>query len=332
MKEKDKKPTLKEVIEGIKKKYGEGAVISHEDVPSHVESIPTGCFALDNLLGCGGLPKGRLMEVYGENSSGKSTMCLFFSAQVQKQGGKVVYIDAENAFDASYAQNIGVDTTELLVSQPTTLEETMDIVKMYVETSAVDLIIVDSVASLVPKAELEGEFMKETMAVQARAMSKALRILTGPIAKSKTVVIFINQLREKVGVFYGEKTTTPGGKALKFYSSVRIAVTKGEKILGKNDEHIGNRMKLTATKNKVGMPFRKAEFDLYYSKGIDLLGDAFDYAVSLEIIKKAGNTYMFNNQKLGVGRDNARSYMADHEEVYADVRKALEVRTKELDK
>lgn len=296
---------LEDAISEIRKKYGAGAVMTAEDTPENIDVIPTGSFALDGLLGCGGLPKGRIIEAAGLESSGKSSLCLFLASQVQKSGGTVAYLDVENAYDRSYATAMGVDTDKILISQPATLEETMDIIRAYVETNSVDLIVVDSVAALTPKSELENEeeFLKDTMAVQARLMGKALRILTGPISRSKTVVIFINQLRDKIGVFYGEKTTTPGGKALKFYASVRLSVSKGEKILEGKDVQVGNVINITAVKNKVGVPFKKCTLTLLYASGIDLVGDTFDASVESEIITKSGNTYSYEEKKLGVGRE-----------------------------
>ena len=317
----DEAPSIADAIKALRKQYGEGVILKSDDTPEDVDSIPTGCFAIDKLLGCGGLPRGRVIEVFGEPSCGKSTLCLFFAAQVQKTGGIVVYIDAENAYDASYAKNIGVETDKLMVSQPSTLEEAFDTIRALAETKKIDLIVVDSVAALVPRSELEGEDMlKETMALQARLLGKALRIVTGPISRSKTIVIFINQTRDKVGVFYGNPQTTPGGKALKFFSSVRLSVAKGDKILGSKDQQIGNTVKITAVKNKVGMPFRKGEFDLYYGAGVDLVADTLDTAAELGVIKKEGNTYTYLEEKLGVGRDAAISSLKKNTAAFLDIR------------
>lgn len=316
---------LEEALKKLRKIYGEGVILQDSDVPKNIEAIPTGCFAIDNLLGCGGLPKGRIIEIFGEPSEGKSTLCLFLAGQVQKQGGKVVYVDAENAYDASYAKNLGVETKELLVSQPGTLEEAMDTVRALAETNQIDLIIVDSVAALVPKSELEGkEMLKETMALQARLLGKALRIITGPISRSKTIAIFINQTRSKVGMVWGNPETTPGGKALKFFSSVRLKVSKGDKILGLKDEQIGNTVKITAVKNKVGMPFRKGTFDLYYGEGVDLVADTMLTAEEYDVIKKEGNTYSFGDTKLGVGKDNTIENLKNNKELYEKIRKETE--------
>ncbi len=317
------KLTLKEAMAAIRDKYGEGAILTAEKSQEKVETMPSGSFAIDNLLG-NGIPRGRIIELYGEPSQGKSTISLFFAAQVQKNGGTVAYLDAENAYDATYAAKLGVDTSKILVSQPETLEEAFDIIKMYSETNAIDMIIVDSVASLVPKSELEGDDMlKETMAVQARLLSKALRIITGPVAKSKTTVIFINQTRSKVGVFYGQKETTPGGKALKYYASVRLSVAKIEKIEGPNKEQIGAKLKITAVKNKCAFPFRSGTIDLYFESGIDLCSDTLDRAIEVGVIEKNGNTYSFKGNKLGVGRDNAKKYILKDEDLYKEIRNEI---------
>jgi len=322
MKKEDNK--IQGAIDLLTKKYGDGVVIKSTDAPAKIESIKTDCYAIDQLLGCGGLPRGRIIEVFGQESSGKSSVCLYFASRVQKQGGTCVYIDAENAYDQKYASSIGVDTSKLLVSQPSTLEEAFDAIKAFADTNAIDLIIVDSVSALVPKSELEGEEMlKDTMAVQARLMSKGLRILSGPISRSKTVVIFINQLRANVGVMYGQKENTTGGKALKYYSSVRLNVGKGDKILGPKDEQIGNTVNVTAVKNKVGFPFRKGSFDLYYGKGVDLVADALDTGAEYGVIDLTGNTYSFAGNKLGVGRTNAKNALAKHPEVFEEVKKQI---------
>lgn len=320
-KEEEKVPTIAEALKSLRKQYGEGVILQADDVPQNIEVISTGCFAIDNLLGCGGLPRGRLIEIFGQPSEGKSTLCLFFAAQIQKLGGKVVYIDAEQAYNASYAKNIGVETDKLMVSQPETLEETFDTIRALAETRKIDLIIVDSVAALVPRSELQGEEMlKETMALQARLISKALRIITGPISRSRTIVIFINQIRDKVGVYWGNPETTPGGKALKFFSSVRLKVSKGDKIMGPGNEQIGNTVKITAVKNKVGMPFRKGSFDLYYGSGVDLEADTLDTAESIGVVAKEANTYIFDKTKLGAGRDQAIRFLKENAETYKIIR------------
>ena len=313
-------PTMSEALAKLRKTYGDGVILQSNDTPKDIEVIPTNCFAIDRLLGCGGLPRGRVIEVFGQESSGKSTLCLFLAAQVQKAGGTVAYVDVENAYEASYAKKIGVQTEKIMVAQSETLEEAFDTIRALAETNEVDLIIVDSVAALTPRSELEGDDMlKETMALQARLLGKAMRIITGPISRSRTIVIFINQLRMKVGVFWGNPEVTPGGKALKFFSSIRLSVAKGEKILGKKDEQIGNTIKITAVKNKVGFPFRKGSFDLYYGEGVDLVADTLDTAEELKVVKKSGNTYEFEGAKIGVGRDQVIEVLKGSPELYARV-------------
>lgn len=304
-------------LKELRKKYGDSVILQSDDIPKDIEVVSTNCFAIDYVLGCNGLPRGRIIEVFGQESSGKSTLCLFFAAQIQKAGGLVAYVDVENAYDASYASKIGVQTEKMMVAQSETLEEAFDTIRALAETNEVDLIIVDSVAALTPKSELEGnEMLKETMALQARLIGKAMRIITGPVSRSKTIVIFINQLRMKVGVFWGNPEVTPGGKALKFFSSVRLNVTKGNKILGDKDEQIGNIIKMTTVKNKVGFPFRSGTFDLYYGEGVDLIADCFDTAAELGVIKKTGNTYDFENNKIGVGRNQTIEVLRGASEVY----------------
>ena len=328
--EEAKDNVLEDALAKLRKQYGAGVIVQSDTGSKGVESISTNCFAIDRLLGCGGLPRGRVIEIFGEPSEGKSTLCLFLAAQVQKSGGTVVWIDAENAYDSLYSKNIGVKTEDLMVSQPSTLEETFDTVRALAETNKIDLIVVDSVAALVPKSELEGaEMLKDTMALQARLIGKAMRIITGPISRSKTIVIFINQTRDKVGSFWGNPQTTPGGKALKFFSSVRLKVSKGDKIMGVKEEQIGNTVKITAVKNKVGMPFRKGEFDLYYGSGVDLVSDTIDTAEELKVLKKEGNTYMFGEEKLGVGRDKTIELIKTNKDIYEKIRKATKV---EVDK
>ena len=316
---------VEDALARLQKKYGNDVLMQlDKEIDFKVDWVSTGCYGLDDLIGKG-MPRGRIIEVFGAESGGKSTLSLFLMAQLQKQGGRVALIDAENAFDGSYAANIGLDTSKLLVSQPTTLEESMDIIKELVETSSFDMIVVDSVSALVPKSEVEGEdFMKDTMAIQARLMSRALRVLSGPISKSKTIVIFINQIRDKVGVFFGAKTTTSGGRALKFFSSVRLEVSKGPKIEGKNETQIGNQIIVTAVKNKVGFPWKKTTLDLYYAQGIDLFSDTLDFGEKLGAIKKVGNTYSFGDITLGVGRDKAKKAITDDENLCADIRIAID--------
>lgn len=311
----DDQPTIEDALKKLRKQYGDGAVLYEDSLPERVETVPSGSFALDYVLGHG-LPRGRIIEIFGQESSGKSTLCAFILAQVQKRGGKCVYIDAEQAFDADYAGKIGVDTSKLYLAQTGTLEEAMDTVKAFVTTNQIDLIIIDSVAALTPRSEAEGEEMlKETMGVQARLLGKAMRILSPLIGKSKTIVIFINQTRDKIGIVYGNPETTPGGKALKFFASVRLNVRKGEKYLGKDGEQIGNEITITAVKNKVAPPFRKRSVALYYGTGIDLTADIFDESVQRDVIQKSGNTYSYYGQKLGVGRDASLATLKKPENV-----------------
>ena len=307
----------------LKKKYGADVLMQlDKKTDFKVEWAPTGCFALDEIIG-GGIPRGRIIEIFGAESGGKSTLALFLMSQIQQNGGRVALIDAENAFDGSYAKNIGLDVSKLLVSQPTTLEESMDIIMELVETNQIDMIVIDSVSALVPRTEVEDEdFMKDTMAVQARLMSRALRNLSGPISKSKTIVIFINQIRDKVGVFYGAKTTTSGGRALKFFSSVRLEVSKGKKI-EKGDVQIGNQIIVTVAKNKVGFPWKKTTLDLYYAQGIDLHMDALDYGEKVGVIKKEGLTYSYGEKVLGIGREKARKTLADDDKLFSDIKKEI---------
>lgn len=323
--EEKKEDKVDAALSRLQKKYGSNVLMEMgKEIDFKVDWVSTGCYALDEIIGQG-LPRGRVIEVFGAESGGKSTLSLFLMAQMQKSGGRVALIDAENAFDGSYATNIGLDVSKLLVSQPTSLEESMDIIKELVETGLIDIIVVDSVSALVPKSEVEGEdFMKDTMAIQARLMSRALRILSGPISKSKTIVIFINQIRDKVGVFYGAKTTTSGGRALKFFSSVRLEVSKGSKIEGKNETQIGNQIIVTAVKNKVGFPWKKTTLDLYYAKGIDLYADALDFGEKNGIINKVGITYSFGDITLGVGRDKAIKAIAGDQKMFEEIKNTID--------
>lgn len=327
---KEDNPAVVEALANLQKKYGNEVLIQMDkDMDFKVETIPTGCYSLDEALGSG-LPKGRVIEIFGKESSGKSTLTTFLTAQIQKRGGRAALIDAEHAFDGVYAQAIGVDINKLMVSQPATLEEGMDVLRELVGTNAFDIIVIDSVAALTPKSEVEGEEMlKDSMAVQARLMSKSLRILSSEIARSKTVVIFINQIRDNLMTFgYGPKTTSPGGRALKFFSSIRIEVSAMDKIKGKGEEQIGNWLKVRMAKNKVAPPWREAEFELFYSKGIDLHGDTLDYGEKIGLITKTGNTYTYGETKLGAGRDSAKDFLVKNNDVYQAIRKAIEVKLK----
>jgi len=298
-----KEITLDEMLKKANKSYGANTIMkSNSKDILDIETFSTGCHTLDYVFGKG-VPVGRIIEIHGLESSGKSTMAAHIVSEVQKKKGKVLWVDAEFSFSKEYYSDIGVKIDgSLYISQPSTGEEAFDIIINAVNTKEFDLIVVDSVSSLVPKAELEGEIDKASVALQARMMSKALRMLTGSVSTSRTTVVFINQLRDNIGVYFGNKTTTSGGKALKFYASVRLEVKKGKKILGTKEEVIGNEMYLCAVKNKVAPPFRKGKIELYYAKGIDVDSDLFDIAVENGIIKKSGNTFSFKNEELGVGR------------------------------
>ena len=312
-----KETIIQSALKDLRKKYGADVVVRMEDASIEIDFIPSGCFAIDRILGCGGLPRGRIIEMYGEPASGKSATALYLISQIQKRGGSCVFIDAEYAFNSEFSASIGVDVQKLFVAQPATLEEAMDTVRAFISTNEIDLIVVDSVAALVPKREVEGdEMLKDSIADQARLMNKALRILTGEVARSKTIVIFINHLKEKIGIFWGEKTTTPGGKALKFYASIRLAISRGAKLVGAKDIQIGNTVYITATKNKVGFPYRKGKFDLYYASGVDQKADTLDTAEELGVIKKIGNTYDFEGNKIGVGRSQTIEVLRGAPEVY----------------
>ena len=293
-------------IEQIKGKFGEGAIMKFgESRRSDVDVIPTGCLSLDLSLGILGVPRGRIIEVFGPEASGKTTLAQHIVAEVQKKGGLAAFVDAEHALDPEYAKKIGVNVNELLISQPDTGEQALEIVETLTRSNAVDVIVVDSVAALVPQKEIDGEMGDQHMGLQARLMSQALRKLTGVVSKSKTVIIFINQIRNKIGVFFGNPETTTGGNALKFYSSVRIEVRRAAQIK-QGDRSIGNRVKAKIVKNKVAAPFQTTEFDIMYNEGISLAGDLLDVGTEFGVIKKAGNSYSFEEEKLGVGRENAK--------------------------
>lgn len=315
----NKKKALETALAQIKKQFGEGAVMRlGQDSALNVESIPTGSLSLDMALGIGGLPRGRIIEVYGPESSGKTTLALHCIAEGQKKGGNAAFIDVEHALDPVYAGNLGVDVESLLVSQPDTGEQALEITEALVRSNAIDVIVVDSVAALVPRAEIEGEMGDTHVGLQARLMSQALRKLAGAISKSNCVAIFINQLREKVGVVYGNPEVTPGGRALKFYSSVRIEVRKGEVIKNGKDV-IGARTKAKVVKNKIAPPFRVAEFDVMYGTGISRVGELLDMAAELEIIQKSGSWFSYNGERIGQGRDNSKDFLASHPDVAAEV-------------
>ncbi len=299
---------IDDVLKGLNKEFGKGSIVKGKDFGmADIETIPTGSFSLDRVFGCGGLPRGRIIEVYGAESSGKSTLAMYLVGEAQRNGGKAFWLDAECSFSRKYATNVGVDVDELVLAQPVAGEHGLKMLRKIVEGEVVDVAVIDSVASLVPARELAGEITDAEMAQQARMMSKALRMLTTAIARSKTTVIFINQTREKVGVYFGSKNTTPGGKALKFYSSVRLEVRKGKNLMAGDKDVIGNWMHIKATKNKVGLPFRECDIELYYEKGIDIIGDLMSEAEKVGVISKSGNTFYFNDHKLGVGREKSKA-------------------------
>ena len=315
----DKKKALATALGQIEKSYGKGAVMRLGDRPElNVDAIPTGSLALDAALGIGGVPRGRIIEIYGPESSGKTTLALHVLAEAQKRGGEVAFVDAEHALDPVYAEAIGVDIDSMLVSQPDTGEQALDITESLVRSGALDVIVVDSVAALTPRAEIEGEMGDSFVGLQARMMSQALRKLAGAVAKTNCIVIFINQLRMKIGVMYGNPETTTGGNALKFYASVRLDVRKIEAI--KNGTTlIGNRTRVKVIKNKVAPPFREAIFDIMYGEGISKYGELLDIAVEMELVNKSGSWFSVGDERIGQGRDNAKQYIADHPELAADL-------------
>ena len=314
-----RKKALEVALGKIEKDFGKGSVMKMgENLTEKVEVIPTGSLSVDAALGVGGLPRGRIIEVYGPESSGKTTLALHAVAQAQKLGGTAAFIDAEHALDPMYAGKLGVDIDELYVSQPDNGEQALDICEALVRSGAIDIVVVDSVAALVPKAEIEGDMGDSHVGLQARLMSQALRKLTSVISKTNTVVIFINQLREKVGVMYGNPETTTGGKALKFYATIRIDVRKSEAIK-EGKEIIGNRTKITIKKNKVAPPFRTCVVDMLYGEGISRTGEILAFAVEMELIKKSGAFYSYNGERIGQGRDNARQFLLNHPDIFDDL-------------
>ena len=322
----DKKKALVAVFDMIEKQYGKGSIMKLGQATAvNVDVIPTGSMTLDMALGVGGIPRGRIVEIYGPESSGKTTVALHIVAEAQKNGGEAAFVDAEHALDPEYAKNLGVDIDDLIVAQPDTGEQALEIVEALVRSGALDVIVVDSVAALVPKAEIDGEMGDSHVGLLARLMSQALRKLTGIISKAGTTVIFINQLREKVGVMYGNPETTPGGKALKYFSSVRLDVRRLEAIKN-GTEFIGNKTRVKVVKNKVAPPFKEAEFDILYGKGISKEGNLLDVAVGLDIIQKSGAWFSYSGERLGQGRDNVRKYMAENPEFTADIEKLVRAR------
>ena len=311
----DKKKAIETAMQQIEKMYGKGSIMRYGDGNvANVEAIPTGSLALDLALGIGGLPRGRVVEIYGPESSGKTTLALHVLAEAQKQGGEVAFVDAEHALDPTYAKALGVNVEDMLISQPDTGEQALEITEALVRSGAIDVVVVDSVAALVPRAEIEGEMGDSFVGLHARLMSQALRKLTGIINKTNTIVIFINQLREKVGVMYGNPEVTTGGRALKFYASVRIDVRRIE-TLKSGGEMIGNRTRAKVVKNKVAPPFREAEFDIMYGEGISRTGEILDLGVKLDLIQKRGSWFSMGEVRMGQGRDAAKQYLTDHPDV-----------------
>lgn len=316
---KDTDAALDDAISQIEKKFGKGSVMRLGDRTAvDVDVIPSGSLTLDKALGIGGYPKGRIIEIYGPESSGKTTLTLHAIAQAQKQGGKAAFIDAEHAIDPVYAKNLGVDIDELILSQPDSGEQALEIAEMLVRSGVIDLIVIDSVAALVPQVELDGEMGDAAVGLQARLMSKALRKLSGVMNKTNCTVIFINQLREKIGVMYGNPETTTGGRALKFYSSVRVEIRRSEQIK-QNGEIIGNKANIKVVKNKVAPPFKTTQVDIIYGKGISRDGEILDLAVEGDIVEKSGTWYAYNGEKIGQGRENAKNFLIEHPAIFEEV-------------
>jgi len=319
----EKRKALEVAMGQIEKQFGKGSVMKLGEFKAmEVEAIPTGALGLDIALGIGGVPRGRIIEIYGPESSGKTTLALHVIAEAQKTGGEAAFIDAEHALDPVYAKKLGVDIDNLIVSQPDTGEQALEITEALVRSGALDVVVVDSVAALVPKAEIDGDMGDSHMGLQARLMSQALRKLAGAINKSKTVLIFINQLREKIGVMFGNPETTTGGRALKFYASVRMDIRKTENIK-QDGEVIGSRARVKVVKNKVAPPFREAEFDIIYGQGISKEGNILDMAVNLDIIEKSGSWFSYNGERIGQGRENVKKYLAENPKTLEEVEKKV---------
>lgn len=331
---KDTDAALDDAISQIEKKFGKGSVMRLGDRTAvDVDVIPSGSLTLDKALGIGGYPKGRIIEIYGPESSGKTTLTLHAIAQAQKQGGKAAFIDAEHAIDPVYAKNLGVDIDELILSQPDSGEQALEIAEMLVRSGVIDLIVIDSVAALVPQVELDGEMGDAAVGLQARLMSKALRKLSGVMNKTNCTVIFINQLREKIGVMYGNPETTTGGRALKFYSSVRVEIRRSEQIK-QNGEIIGNKANIKVVKNKVAPPFKTIQVDIIYGKGISRDGEILDLAVEGDIVEKSGAWYAYNGEKIGQGRENAKNFLIEHPAIFEEVEEKVKAQlfgTEEVD-
>lgn len=319
----EKRKALEVAMSQIEKQFGKGSVMKLGEYKAmEVEAIPTGALSLDMALGIGGVPRGRIIEVFGPESSGKTTLALHIVAEAQKMGGDAAFIDAEHALDPVYAKKLGVDIDNLIVSQPDTGEQALEITESLVRSGALDVIVVDSVAALVPKAEIDGDMGDSHMGLQARLMSQALRKLTGALNKTKTVLIFINQLREKIGVMFGNPETTTGGRALKFYASVRMDIRKTE-MMKQDGQVIGNRVRVKVIKNKVAPPFREAEFDVLYGKGISKVGNILDMAVNLDIVEKSGAWFSYNGQRISQGRENAKRYLEEHPDIMDEIEKKV---------
>jgi recombination protein RecA len=319
----DKQASLQLALKNIEKQFGKGSIMKlGEQTDMKVEALPTGSLYLDKALGIGGHPKGRIIEIYGPESSGKTTVALHAIAEAQKLGGKCAIIDAEHALDPTYAQALGVDIDELLLSQPDTGEQGLEIAEALVRSGAIDVIVIDSVAALVPKAEIEGEMGQSHVGLQARLMSQALRKLSGAINKSKVVAIFINQIREKVGVMFGNPETTPGGRALKFYATIRLEVRRAE-VLKQGNDMVGNKTKVKVVKNKVAPPFKTVEFDIMYGQGIDKFGEVLDMGAEEDVVVKSGAWYSYNDERLGQGRENAKQFLRENPAIFEEIKGKL---------
>ncbi|MEH7418682.1 recombinase RecA [Neobacillus drentensis] len=319
----DRKAALEMALKQIEKQFGKGSIMKMgEQTETRISTVPSGSLALDTALGVGGYPRGRIIEIYGPESSGKTTVALHAIAEVQAKGGQAAFIDAEHALDPTYAQKLGVNIDELLLSQPDTGEQALEIAEALVRSGAVDIIVIDSVAALVPKAEIEGEMGDAHVGLQARLMSQALRKLSGAINKSKTIAVFINQIREKVGIMFGNPETTPGGRALKFYSTIRLEVRRAE-TLKQGNEMVGNRTKIKVVKNKVAPPFRTAEVDIMYGEGISKEGEIIDLGSELDIVQKSGSWYSYNNERVGQGRENAKLFLKENPAIRDEINQKI---------